>query len=793
MRKVFGLLALLVTCNCFSQTLRLAGKVYSQEQKPIAGASVFIPAIQIGTTTDSLGNYLLLLPKGTYFLQYSHVSYFIKREKVNLKESIFLDVTLEENVQELNEIEITGQARDHNVTSLDVGVNKLEMKEFKRMPAFLGEVDVVKSILFLPGVTSVGEGTSNVNVRGSNSDQNLILMEGTPIFNPSHLMGLLSVFNPDVTKNITLYRGSIPAYFGGRASSVMDIESRGSNATKLNVQGGVGFIANRALLEGPLIKDKVQFLVASRFSFPDYLLSMVGNKSLQNTNANFYDVTARADYRMNPNNKIILFGYFSSDNFKPASDSIASTSLGGSPAFRWQTQNLKLEWIHSFSEKTSLNVAGVYSGYSSTISSEQPDINSFDLKSRLEYISLKPTWSYQSQKHRVHAGGEGIHYSVNPGNLTPGSATSSVNALYLNNERSFELSAFASDEIQINKWFSVMAGLRYSTFMNTGPGNVYVYDPSVTKSVDSITDTIRYQSNQVIKTYGGFEPRAAFNFKLSERISVKIGYSKLRQYIQRITNTTSALPTDRWQLSNTYIKPTVSDQLSVGYFQNFSDNAWEASVEVYSKTISNATDYKDGQNLLLNQATETALLQGEGRAKGIELQVKKNKGQLTGWLNYTYSQTELLINGSLPDEKINSGKWYPANYNKPHILNFTLTYSISPRTSFSTNFTYSTGRPTTYATGQYMVGTIVVPNYTNRNQDQIPDYHRLDVSLTVEPNMSKKTKIRGTWIFSIYNLYGRKNAYSIFTQTNNAALVDTYKLSIFGSIFPSITYNFKIN
>jgi hypothetical protein len=296
-----------------------------------------------------------------------------------------------------------------------------------------------------------------------------------------------------------------------------------------------------------------------------------------------------------------------------------------------------------------------------------------------------------------------------------------------------------------------------------------------------------------VKSYGGIEPRGALNVKLNDRISIKIGYSRLRQYIQRITNTTSALPTDRWQLSNTYIKPTISDQVSIGYFQNFFNNQWEASLEVYTKTILNATDYKDGVNLLLNKATETALLQGDGRAQGIELQVKKNKGRLTGWLNYTYSQTQLHIDGPQPEDKINNGNWYPANYNKPNILNFTLTYAITGRTSLSTNFTYSTGRPITYATSVYTVGNIIVPNYTNRNQNQIPDYHRLDVSLTVEPNPHKKPKIKGTWIFSIYNLYGRKNAFSIFTQTNSFALQDTYKLSIFGNIFPSITYNFKIN
>ncbi len=772
------------------QKVKLTGKVVNDKGNPIIGANLFFEENGYGTTSDSLGSYVIELAPGSYGIVVSHISYFTKRQRVILREPLFLDFQLNEKVQELEEVEVRDRAPDHNVNSLEVGVSNFAIKEIKKMPAFMGEVDVMKSLMFLPGVTTVGEGSSNINVRGGNSDQNLILIEGTPIFNPSHLMGLLSVFNPDATSGVTLYRGNVPATFGGRASSVLDIGVRKPDVSKMHIEGGIGLVANRLLLETPIHKNKGSLLFASRISFPDYLFKISGVSSIQSTVANFYDFTVRGDYNLNRKNRLTVFGYLSSDKFKPAGDSISSNLLGGDIAFQWQTKNIKAEWNHAFSERFSVSTSGVLANYSTTISSQTPIVNAFSLRSDLMQINAKSIFAFETPTHKVKAGFEGIHYTIRPGNLLPNSDSSSVKSLTLNTEQSYELAGFFSDELQINKWISVMYGIRYSQFYNMGPASVYSYNSTQPRSIDSITDTTRVGEGKVVKSYGGWEPRGSLNFKISKTSSIKIGYSRLRQYIQRITNTTSVLPTDRWQTSNTYIRPTVSDQISAGYFRNFRNNKWESSIEFYMKNITDVTDYRDGANLLLNQATETALLQGQGRARGIEFQIKKNSGRLTGWLNYTYSQTEILINGQTPTERINNGNWYPANYNKPNILNLSTSYSLTKRTLLSMNFTYSSGRPVTFPTNQYYIGNIQVPNYTTRNQNNIPDYHRLDVSLTVEPNPEKKSKVKCTWIFSIYNVYARKNAFSVFTRTSS--LIDTYQLSIFGTIFPSITCNFKI-
>lgn len=780
----------LLSASGQSTQFKLSGKVRQPDRQPFPGVTVYIQDMKLGTTTDANGNYSLRLPAGIYSIEFSFVGYVTKTERVTISSSQFLNASLVEELKQLEAVEVTSQVADHNVKSMEIGVNKMEIQAIKKLPAFMGEVDVMKSLLLLPGVTTVGEGTSNINVRGGNSDQNLILMDDAPVFNPSHLMGLFSIFNADMTKNITLYRGSVPAQFGGRASSVLDIGLRSPNTEKINVEGGIGLIANRLLVEGPIIKDKLSFIVGGRLSYPDYLFSLV--KSLKDTEANFYDLTTRLEYTPNANNKFYFSGYLSSDRFKPAGDSLSANTVNGTSAhYEWQTRNATLGWLHSFSDKFSFKLAGILSHYNSNIGSSEPT-TSYNLRSTVQFASVKSDFSYQTDRHHIQFGGEANHYTISPGTLTPGSEASSVAPVILANEQSVELAGFAADEFKINKWITLIYGLRYSYYYNLGPSDVYGYDPSKPRSIETIQDTTHYTSGQVIKTYGGLEPRASLKFDVGERTSVKLGYSRLRQYIQRITNTTSALPTDRWQTSNTYIRPMVSDQVSLGVFRNFFDNGLEASVEVYAKKITDISDYKDGANLLLNPATETAILQGDGRAAGVEFQLKKNRGKVTGWINYTYSQTEILINGADPTEKINNGKWYPANYNKPNNLNIVFNYAISKRTSFSANFTYSTGRPVTYAANNYYVGTIPVPNYTNRNQDKIPDYHRLDVSLTVEPNPLKKTRIKGTWVFSIYNLYARANAFSVYTQTITPTFNSTYKLSIFGTIFPSITYNFKI-
>ena len=776
----------------FSQGPVLKGTI-SEHDKPMPGVTVYLEQLNIGTLSDSLGKYSISVPSGTYWTKFSFTGYKTVRVKLTLHQPQRFDVVMEEDITQLDEMVVNAQAEDHNVASVDMGVSTLTMKTLSKMPAFIGEVDIIKSMLLLPGVTTVGEGTSGINVRGGNSDQYLILLDGMPIFNPSHLMGMFSVFNPDMAKDISLYRGGVPAQFGGRASSVLDISVR-SPSTKRSFQGGIGLVANRFLFETPIIKDRLSLIIGTRFSFSDYLFKVLKSSSLRNTKANFYDITGRVEY-LKGNDRIYLTAYNSTDVFKLPSDSISTGNIPPATDYRWKSNTATLGWIHKFASNLSLKSALVYSKYNSVISSHEVP-NDYDFKSDITYKSIKSDLSWQKNAHQAIGGIELSQYKVNPGTLTPLSDQTDLSLPPLQSEQGTEMAVFGSDEVRLQRWLTMQAGLRYSYYFNTGPSTVYAYAPGSERDIKYITDTIQYAKHERIASYGGLEPRLAFNLRLGVRSSVKIGYSRLRQYLQRVTNTTASLPTDRWQLSNTYIKPIISDQFSVGYFRNFSQNKYEASVEVYTKNIQNISDYKGGADLLLTPLPETVILQGKGKAYGLEFQIKKNVGRLTGWLNYTYSQTMILIQSTNPDEQVNNGKWYPANYNRPHSLNLVLNYSPNKKgITYAANFTFSSGRPTTYAYNRYYMGFLQVSNFIDRNQDVIPNYHRLDLSMTIDPMRAANKRFHGSWVFSLYNVYARKNAFSVFTKTNGiqSAIIssDAYKLSIFATIIPSITYNFK--
>lgn len=763
--------------------------------EPIEGANVYIPNLGAGVTTDSTGFFKLFLPQGSHTVEFTYVGFESKKRNVSVNRAVTLNMKLEESSQLLQEISVSGQAQDHNISSAEIGVNKMSMKTIEKMPSFMGEVDVMKSLLMLPGVSTVGEGTTGLNVRGGNIDQNLILLDDAPVFNSSHLMGLFSVFNPDMVRDVTFYRGAIPAQYGSRVSSVLDIKIRNPETDRLKAQGGVGLISNRLLLEGPIGGDKLSFLLGARASFSDYLLKLSPNQSIQDTRANFYDVTGKLLYKLNDNNKLQLSFYRSHDGFKIASDSLSAVEINASSSqFNWETANATLRWDHAFSDSFIGNFVGVYSDYSAIISNPEPS-NGFDLDSSVKYLKAKSDFSwFSSGGHAVMFGASATNYIIQPGHLEPNSEESNINGLQLQKENGLELAAFASDEIVFNDRVTLMLGLRYSYYHNMGEREVYSYEQGRPRSLETLIDTTYYGKGERISSYHGPEPRFSFKYSLNPTASVKLGYNRMRQYMQLVSNTTAALPIDRWQLSNSYSRPIIADQVSVGYFKNLQDNAYEVSAEVFYKTTENVSDYKDGAELLLNQALETAILQGSGYAYGVEFQTKKNIGRLTGWLSYTYSQARQLVTGPQEEEEINGGEYYPTNFNKPNILNISATYKESARVSFSANFTYSTGRPVTYPDDKYYVYGLFIPNYVSRNQYKIPDYHRLDLAMTIDPDPSKESKWKGSWTFSVYNVYARKNAYSVFFKPNNQATAvqaNVYKLSIFGTIFPSITYNFS--
>ena len=760
-------------------------------QKPIPGTTIFIQETRRGATTDREGFYSITVPAGTYTLSFSHVGYLRFQQRLTVPPSKLLNnIALSQDMQLLEEVTVRTEAPDRNIKSIELGVTQLPIRNLVKMPALMGEVDVVRSLLLLPGVTTVGEGATGINVRGGSIDQNLVLLDDTPIYNSSHLMGFFSVFNPDAVRDVTLQKGSLPARYGGRTSAVLDVRTKEPNAEKLQLSGGIGMVSNRLGIEGPIAGRKLTFLADARLAINSFLFQLAP-VNIRDTRAHFYDLTTKVKYLPNERDAIYLSAYASDDKLLFSSDSLLSLDVSATrTGFDYQTTNGSLKWTHTFTDKLSVNFTGVLSRYRSATS--VPDSgNAFRLQAELLSRIGKAEVTYQLGPHRLSAGLQATHYQLLPNTLTPG-RVSNVVPVRLPAEQGLEAAVYAEDEITINPQLALVAGLRYTQFLFLGPTEVRTYIQDKPRRPENVQAREVVGSGHIARQYGGPEPRLALRWAPQSDRSMKLAYTRSRQYLQLITNTTAALPTSRWKLSDTYIKPQIADQLSAGYFRNFEENTYEASAEVYYRRSQHAIDFRDGAKLLLNATPETELVQGQGRSYGLELMVKKNKGFLTGWASYAYTRTELLINGPQPGEQINNGAWYPANYDKPHSVNLLAIYRPSRTFTFSATFTYSTGRPMTVPYAKGRIYGVPFPIYLDRNQQRIPDYHRLDLSLTWEKNPAKKTTWWYSWNFSLYNVYARKNAFSVFYKFSSYAEGDANKLAIFGSIIPSLTYNFKL-
>ena len=760
--------------------------------KPIQGVNIVVLDVSKGYVTAKDGFYVVQLPPGNYILRFSHVGYRSRQDTISLQKTLFREITMEDDSKDLEEVVVTSETPDRNVRKIEMGVSQLSIRSIRRIPPLMGEVDIIRSLLLLPGVTTVGEGAPGFNVRGGSTDQNLILFDEAPVFNASHLLGFFSVFNPDVVRDVTLNRGGVAAAYGGRASSVLDVKIKEPDAEKWGINGGVGIIASRLGVEGPIIKNKLSFLLAARASFNDFLFKLAP-PNLRGTTANFYDLTTKFKYQPNEKNTITLTGYLSTDVFKLASDSLSGQEINASSTkFNYQTMNGVVRWNYFMSKRVNLATALIMSRYRADLSSPDSS-NAFLLESGILHRQVKSDLTYTpSEMHQWQGGISAIDYQVQPNTRTPG-PYSNVLPVDLARERAYELAAYVQDEWKVNADVAIMAGLRYSMLLNRGPATVRTYQENGPRQDETVSATQPYGAGTIYHTAGGLEPRLAVRWSVGEGSAIKAGYSRLRQYLLQVTNTTAALPTSRWHLSDSYTKPTIADQWSLGYFRNTADNAIEASGEVYYKTLANAIDYRDGAELQLAQAVETQLVQGSGEAYGVEGLLRKNKGRWTGFMSYTYARTFLTMNSAYPDERVNNGNPYPANYDKPHTLNVLATHRPTTWFSLSLNFTYSTGRPVTQPSAIARVAGIAVPIYLDRNQQRVPDYHRLDFSMTFEQNtLKKKRKNESSWVFAIYNVYARKNAYSVFYKLGPTSGADAYKLAIFGTAFPSLTYNFKL-
>ena len=780
------LLALSFYTNA-QEKFTISGTIYEEKSnETLIGVNIIIPKTQLGVTTNEYGFYSITLPKGTYNFIISSLGFKTISKTITLSSNTSKNFSLTETLENLDEVIITENIEKLNVKAPQMSVNKLNASTIKNIPVVLGEPDVIKAITLLPGVTSAGEGASGFNVRGGAADQNLILLDEAIIYNSSHLFGFFSVFNPDAIKDLKLYKGGIPARYGGRVASVLDIYQKEGNKKSFHANGGIGIVASRLLVEGPIKKEKGSFLLGGRSSYAHLFLPLFDINNV----AYFYDLNSKLSYNINAKNNIYLSGYFGRDTFK-IKDSFENTYGNTVVNFRWN---------HLFSDKVFSNLSVIYSDYDYNL---KLNFVEFDWVSGIKNFNLKYDFKHYITNHiKLQYGLNSIYYKFNPGDIKPTVESSGINPFKLTDKYAFENALYLDIEHKISKKLALSYGLRFSTFHRLGQDalNVYKNNEAVTFNTDfqiyekaNAIGIENYKRSDVISKFSNLEPRASLAYQLNSNNSIKMSYNRMSQYLHLLSNTNSPTPLDIWTPSGKYIKPQLLDQFAIGYFKNFNDNNYTLELESYYKTVKNRIDYIDGADLIANNAIEQVILNGKARAYGLELLLRKNEGRFKGWLAYTLSKSEQQTKGRTANELgINNGDWYNTPYDKTHDISFTSTYQWNEKWTINTNFLFQTGQPTTFPNAQYEYNGINVPNYSNRNSYRLPSYNRLDVSLTYTPKPKKNKAFKRYWVFGIYNIYNRKNASSItFNRNTGSAVNEATRLAIFG-IVPSISYNFKL-
>lgn len=763
------------------QYINMAGHIRdSNTGEPLIGALIYIDNPRIGVATDQYGYYSITIPSGKQEILLQCIGYKDTKRKINLYSEGNLDIEMIEEVIPLKEVIIESE-KDINIAGMQMGVDKLDAQSMKKVPPILGEVDVLRIALTLPGVQSVGEGANGINVRGGAADQNLMLLNDAPIYNPTHFFGFFSSFNPDVIKSVELHKGGIPAQYGGRISSVFEVQAKEGNNKEFVGSGGISPVTARLTFEGPIVKDKASFIVGGRSTYSDWILKQLPNPALNNSSALFYDLYGKISYDINDKNTIYAAGYYSFDEF----------SLNSDTAYSYANKNASLQWKHIFSNKLYGVFSGVYSGYDYEVFSDQNKVNAFDMNYSIQNINGKVDFSYfPTAKHKIDFGISSIYYGLHPGTLKPKGDESLIKEILLEDEQGIESAIYLGDRYDISPRLSIYLGLRYSLYQYIGPKTVNEYAPDGPIDEGTKTGEKTYESGDIIQNYQGPEFRFSARYSLNTESSLKLSYNRMRQYIHMLSNTTSISPTDTWKLSDNYFRPQVGDQVSLGYYKNLKNNTIEGSIEGYYKSITDLLDFKSGAQLILNDHLETDIIGGQGQSYGIEFLLKKKTGKLNGWLSYTYSKALIKVDGQYPGEKVNNGNYFPASYDKPHAVNLLSNWKFSRRFSISGNLTYSTGRPVTFPIAKYNFGGTERLHYSERNQYRIPDYFRLDLSINFEGNHKVKKLNHSSWTFALYNVTGRDNAYSIYFVSQDGD-VKGYKLSIFAEAIPTITYNFR--
>jgi len=747
--------------------------------EPVSGASIYMEKPRIGIASDQYGYYALLLPKGRLILNIQSIGMKDTRRQVLLLGDGKMNIDLQSQVMVLKNVIVSAEKMS-NIRSVQMGVQKLDIKTIKQVPVVFGESDPMRVLLTLPGVKSVGEASTGLNVRGGSADQNLILFNDATVYNPAHFFGLFSSFNPDVVKSIELYKSSIPARYGGRLSSVIDIEGKEGNKKEFAGSAGIGLITSRLEIEGPLIKDKTSFQIAGRTTYADWLINLLPQQ-YRLSRASFYDLNLNVSHQLNHNNNLYLTAYMSRDNFNLNSD----TTYG------YGNLNFSLKWKHSFSDKLYGVFTGGYDRYDYTISSQANPVNAYQLAFDVNqsYFRAQFNW-FLSAKHSLEFGFNTLYYLLHPGTYDPLGKDSRIAADTVAQEQALESALYLSDKYSITNALQLELGLRFSMYNALGPQTVSYYAPGLPRIPDNVVETKTYGKNQNIQTYSGPEYRISLRYQFTDNFSLKASYNTERQYIHMLSNTTAIAPTDIWKLSDPNVLPQLGTQYSLGAYKNLKNNTIETSVEVYYKTIQNYLDYKSGAVLVLNHHIETELINTRGKAYGVEFMIKKATGKLNGWLSYTYSRVFQQMTDTTAGELVNQGEWYPANYDQPNTVTLVANYRVNHRFSVSLNSTYSTGRPITLPLGVFYYDNAYRTLYSDRNAYRIPDYFRTDFALNIDGNHRVHQTFHLSWTIGVYNMFGRDNPYSVYYVSENGA-VNGYKLSIFGSAIPFINFNIR--
>ncbi len=782
MKFKISLLLFLFTLSTYAQEkATISGYIKdSKNGESLVGATISKLGSNIGASANEYGFFSFTLPKGQHVIAVSLIGYATYTIAVDLDKSITKNFELTEEGKDLEEVVITGEAEDKNVKSVEMSVAKLDIKQINKIPALLGEVDVIRAIQLLPGVTTVGEGASGFNVRGGNIDQNLILLDEAPVYNSSHLFGFFSVFNPDAVKDVKLIKGGIPAQYGGRVSSILDVRMKEGNSKKTTVTGGVGTIFSRLSIEAPIIKDKASFIIAARRSYIDALVKpfLKPSNALKKADFYFYDLTAKFNYRINDKNTVFISGYLGRDVF--------GASIF---KFNWGNATTTARWNHIFSKKLFMNLTAFYSNYDYLLDFSTNNGQGFNWTSNIINYSVKPDFSYYlNTRNTIRFGAQAFLYDFLPYKATGTFENGQVKFL-ADKRYGVEYSGYLSNEQKLTQKLTVEYGIRLSVYNYVGTGKAYYFRDTIPNEQKPLDNTKTYKKGEVIKAYVNPEPRFSMNYLLNKSSSIKASYNRMVQYIQLISNTAASTPLDVYTIASNNIKPLIADQGSVGYFKNFKDNTYETSVEVYYKYLQNQLDYIDNADLFINPTVENQLLQGLGRAYGAEFYVKKSKGKLQGWISYTLSKTERLVRG------ISNGNWFYSRYDRTHVLNTSVNYDITKRWNISANFVFLSGVPGTFPNSKVQIQNLNIPYNTDgvRNNYRITPYHRLDLGATYSFKKNETRRYKQTLVFSVYNVYNRRNAFSIYFRTKDGEPLQTeaVRYSIIGSFVPAVTYNFN--